>query len=180
MRKITKKLLKTHTGELKLSKCGDWLTNGAWAVKRSTIDGAEAWSDQERLRLVFGGLAGDPDKDGPDLERMVPDLRDQSERFERTHWQVAAETTYEDCRTLTLYLGDKGNVAFVTTNNSDFLERPVLYGSVGRWVTAPERGYYCCMLVDATESDNVDTLCMPHGVSAKAVDQAKRLTTERD
>lgn len=177
MHKITKKVLKSHGAELELSECGDWLFAGAWMVKRETVDGAEAWTDAERLRLVFGGLARDPKEAPRNLARIVPDFGGEAEKFERTTWTA---THYRHPHSygkspvdLVLYVGDRGNVAFIKREFADFLEP--LHWLWGRPGDVHADGYHTGPFADSDRKGDVLRAVSPHRVSTALVAQGKAL-----
>lgn len=179
MHKITKKLLKSHGGDLELSECGEWLFVGAWMVKRETVDGAFAWTDAERLRLVWGDLARDPEEAPRNLARIVPDFKGGAEKFERTTWTA---THYRHPHSygkspvdLVLYVGDKGNVAFIKREFADFLEP--LHWLWGRPEDVHRDGYHIGPFADSDRKDDVLRVVSPHGVSPELAAQGKALAS---
>lgn len=122
-RKLTKKILKeSNGGDLTLSKCGEWLTNGCWAIRRDLVEDGALYGNRDVLRVKFGDLAADPAKEGPYIGNSIP--RAQSwETFRRLSWTVSEVPKYGGRPTeLAVYVGDRGHVAFLHRPSAELID----------------------------------------------------------
>lgn len=167
----------TRLNGLILSGCGDWLTQGHFAVRLDTIQDHQEIRTQELLRARLGDLAADPATTGPDVLRCIPKLaKDDRERFTRTDW--IADYVHRGIRwDLTLYVGDRGHLAFVQRRFSDWMDRPVMYGPLGESVE-DAAGAYIGPLVAYDGDGEPDTVCMCWSAGRLTVRVARAIAAE--
>lgn len=124
MYKLTKKALQGESARLlSISACGDWLTNGAWMIRRDKVEDGDLLKDQAAVSLKYGKLAEPADYKLHEVGRCIP--RGPWVRYTRTRFVVAP---LDYCMEYVVYQGEDQGIAFVQRVNADLLG-PTLHAS---------------------------------------------------
>lgn len=123
--KITKKVLQGESCRLvSISACGDWLTNGSWAVRREKVEDGDLLVDQAAVSLKYGKLAEPPDYKLHEVGRVIP--RGPWVKYERTRFATIPRNGVG--MESIVYQGEGKGIAFVQRVNAEFFG-PTLYAS---------------------------------------------------